>query len=590
MLRGAKIKWKLLLFDDSGIALAFTLVVFLFLALMIMSVYALGHTVRQKIELQAAVDNAAYAGALVQADTLSRIAVLNRALAWTYVQTNRRHTDYLMNRYSHDILRAFWFDSDYASQFEHDNSPRACPRHRSRNYIGNRNAYGWNSEAIGLDMISSQIPGYGYNRDDRNVAGSSSLNKQYGVSSSSWQWASHYNMIPHGDIAVSSSSRSDGYRIRYIYEAARDGVRYPTLETEISAASRNMYFMNRQIQDLIREMNRRIFEAVRQSVNDNHTTDSFLLLVGGMAIREGDYHADQMEERLFECPSETVFLSRHYKSAHSSCNQDGWAGLGWWPSFQESVMGKRSGFYRAYTGDYYVHSWKVQSFIWDCQDGCKQYAPGGNPDGDYAPATLYTRAARSVRLGYFPNLLRPGASATDPWGNWETGLGAQYWNYNRSITIRPRVLLSNFFGKDGSIVVAAKRPVQNPFSLLFGSPEESEIGFYGAYRYKDAEGIPMPIDLWAVAASRAGVRNPGAAAGEYHATWQNEGGWNLFVDDWDAVILPLAKAWKFGENGKWSDAGTGGENASDILAAVRTELRPVTFTTDSNEVNYDVLH
>ena len=590
MLRGAKIKLKLLVFDDSGIALAFTLVVFLFLALMIMSVYALGHTVRQKVELQAAVDNAAYAGALVQADSLSRIAVLNRALAWTYVQTNRRHTDYLMNRYSYDILRTFWFDSDFASQYEHDNSPRACVRHRSRNYIGNRAAYGSASEAVTLDMIRTQIPGYGYNRDDRNVAGSSSLNKQYGVSSSSWQWASHYNMIPHGDVSVSSSVKGDAYRIQYIYEAARDGVSYPSLETEISAASRNMYSMNQQIQELISEMNRRIFEAVKRSVEDNHSTASFSLLVGGLPIREGNYHADRMEERLFECPSETVFLSRHYKSAHSSWSQDGWAALGWWPSFQESVRGRRSGFYHAYTGDHYVNSWNVQSFIWDCHDGCKQYAPGGHPDGDYAPATLYSRTARSVRLGCYPNLTAPSVPASRAWADWATGLDAQYWNYNRSITIRPRVLLSNFFGKDGSIVVAAKRPVQNPFSLLFGSSGESEIGFYGAYHYRTADGNAVPIDLWAVSASRAGVRNPGGAAGEYHVSWQKEGSWNLFVDDWDAVILPLAKAWKYGENGKWLETESGADNVSDLLDAVRADLNPATFATDSREVNYDVLH
>ena len=94
MLKQAKIKLKSLIYDDSGVAMAYTIMVFLFFFMLCVSTYAMSENIRQRMELQNACDAAAYSGAVVQADMLSRIAVLNRALSWTYMQTNRRQMDY----------------------------------------------------------------------------------------------------------------------------------------------------------------------------------------------------------------------------------------------------------------------------------------------------------------------------------------------------------------------------------------------------------------------------------------------------------------------------------------------------------------
>jgi|GEM_PF-4149308 len=91
----AKIKFHTLLFDDSGIAMAYTIVTFLVFFMICISTYAMSENIRRKMELQNACDAAAYSAAVVQADMLSRIAVLNRALSWTYLQTNKRHMDYV---------------------------------------------------------------------------------------------------------------------------------------------------------------------------------------------------------------------------------------------------------------------------------------------------------------------------------------------------------------------------------------------------------------------------------------------------------------------------------------------------------------
>ena len=97
VLETVKRKLQELIRDDSGVAMAYTVVVFLFFFMLCASVYAMTENIRQKIDLQNACDAAAYSGAVVQADMLSRLAVLNRALSWTYSETNKRHMDYTVD-------------------------------------------------------------------------------------------------------------------------------------------------------------------------------------------------------------------------------------------------------------------------------------------------------------------------------------------------------------------------------------------------------------------------------------------------------------------------------------------------------------
>jgi hypothetical protein len=87
--------WK----DESGVVLAVTMIVFLSLFLMALSVYAVGETVRLRIEVQNAADSAAYSGAIIQADCNSRVAALNRAMSWTYVNLCRMEMDYIVDKW-----------------------------------------------------------------------------------------------------------------------------------------------------------------------------------------------------------------------------------------------------------------------------------------------------------------------------------------------------------------------------------------------------------------------------------------------------------------------------------------------------------
>ncbi len=97
--------------DESGVAFAFTVTVSLIIFLFGFAIYACGETVRQRIELQNAADAAAYSGALVQADTISRIAVINKAMAWNYVMMTRRQLDHIVGAWLGKVIERWQNDS-----------------------------------------------------------------------------------------------------------------------------------------------------------------------------------------------------------------------------------------------------------------------------------------------------------------------------------------------------------------------------------------------------------------------------------------------------------------------------------------------
>ena len=99
--------------DTDGFAVMLTLSIFLFLFVLCAAVYAVGETIHQKIRLQNACDAAAYSAAVVQADGLSRMATINRAMSWTYVQMTNHQMDYITYRWLK--LTAKRFEEDKAN-------------------------------------------------------------------------------------------------------------------------------------------------------------------------------------------------------------------------------------------------------------------------------------------------------------------------------------------------------------------------------------------------------------------------------------------------------------------------------------------
>ena len=89
-------KTKELFRGDEGVALVVTLALFMFLYVSCAGVFAVGRAVKERVLLQNAADAAAYSAAVAQADVLSRIAVINRAMAWTYEDMIQCQHDYVL--------------------------------------------------------------------------------------------------------------------------------------------------------------------------------------------------------------------------------------------------------------------------------------------------------------------------------------------------------------------------------------------------------------------------------------------------------------------------------------------------------------
>jgi len=103
--------------DERGYAVMATLAIFLFLFVLCAAVYAVGETIHERIKIQNACDAAAYSAAAVQADGLSRMACVNRAMSWTYVQMSNRQMDYITYRWLWLTCKRFGEDRDNAKGY-----------------------------------------------------------------------------------------------------------------------------------------------------------------------------------------------------------------------------------------------------------------------------------------------------------------------------------------------------------------------------------------------------------------------------------------------------------------------------------------
>ena len=110
--------------DSRGAALAITLAFVMPIYLLVIGIYGIGEVVRSKIELQNAADAAAYSASVVQADYLSRIATVNKAMAWTYVDLQKRSLDLAMDVFCKYVFIQFQKDLNMARQ---NNTP--CHMH-----------------------------------------------------------------------------------------------------------------------------------------------------------------------------------------------------------------------------------------------------------------------------------------------------------------------------------------------------------------------------------------------------------------------------------------------------------------------------
>ena len=106
--------------EESGVALMMTLSIVLLLYILCAGVYSIGETVRQKIEIQNAADAAAYSAAVVEADGLNRMALINRAMSWTYIQLTNMQIDYITYKWLELVVKRFDDDREMCEKHNAD--------------------------------------------------------------------------------------------------------------------------------------------------------------------------------------------------------------------------------------------------------------------------------------------------------------------------------------------------------------------------------------------------------------------------------------------------------------------------------------
>ena len=122
------------------------------------------------------------------------------------------------------------------------------------------------------------------------------------------------------------------------------------------------------------------------------------------------------------------------------------------------------------------------------------------------------------------------------------------------------------------MVTATLQHSANPLPQLFGAS-----GIYSG-------NLLFPYQPVAVSAARAGIRLKPQGAGEYcvfypgdtvSASEYTNGVWNLCEEDWDAVMLPISRAWcPAPESGQFDDYDEGShvKYSSDAILEKAYEL------------------
>jgi hypothetical protein len=467
LLKGFQICCRRLWKDESGVVLATTVVVFLTLFVIASAVYAIGETLRERIEIQNAADAAAYSAAVLQADANSRIASINLAMGWTYAQQVKMEMDFIVNKWLIMSLVA-WVK----------------------------------------DFIKVRI---------RAALSFCSLGPFTG--SDDWYCGqSHFN-----NRKAMKLNGHDWVDVKDVVNAIK-GAKALKLLFPIIKATMNINGMNKAEEKIIDKLEDKIHKAVKKALMENiKQSRNDRLSVGKTAdIRfvmltepKKCYKVMGSEHAFLRC----VFGRGTHAKDLFGIGTDVW--------FVENGIGRK---YQQ-AGDTLKAEWSYYGNNWFI------------PVVACAPSPVPTTGHSSV-LG-------------------QDGYKAKFYE---TAICKPQELTPAYFEKAGAIVVGVARKLQNPFQFMF--KHKKPTGLYGLYTVPSG-GDTGSHYMWGVAAARAGYRDRGRPDGSYNTTvdsfeqefdpvvpisevpkwWSDNHGWvglsphNLSETDWDAVLIPLHRAW-----------------------------------------------
>ena len=282
--------------------------------------------------------------------------------------------------------------------------------------------------------------------------------------------------------------------------------------------------MQQQLTDIKSNLHTRIQQSVDSLLPENNK-----VLYGGKSEKSSSGF-------LTEINDETDIFARYKKRFNVDLTET-WSDRPWWRYDSENKC-------RIFYPGHLKLNWTGYGVKWECESGLHN-----------AALSPISSEENTVNAGVSPSVL-----------------GGTDWGSNmKSVSLLPFKIDKSFFGKEGSIVVAAKAPIPDLFGNVFGKNKFLNFRVDG--------------NLWAVAAARAGYRN-----GEKYenSKFLNEDQWNLFEDDWEPMFLPVGRCWK-----SWDGEKFTGDDAYKVLEAVAENLDIDISENGLNlneKVNLDVLH
>ena len=550
MLTGAKLTLKRLFYDDSGVAIAYTVMASLFIFMLCVSTYAMSENIRKKLELQNACDAAAYSGAVVQADMLSRIAVLNRALSWTYSQTSKRNMDHIICDWINNINIAYT-NCRYRTPFtcsvrvsQYYDCPSCAGGITGYNnvnggkipiYCGRCGGAGGTTKFYPPDTpftggIGVEACHVCYGGDRHNPTAGVTQNV---IGTSGWfiGWDTHEGINLNFNTVA-----EDSYDVQLsTLRSVRASIAAAVL-AQLDSGYANIGSINAAIDFLRRNLNVFVSNAIITTMNNNCNNEGYIWNCG-----TNNWNSTASPSYLINITSDNSIANKeayflNYNNHNTTEFQTGTDV--WW-----NVQTNASGIRRIYTGA-----------------------------GSAVPTTTTTLSARfqywATLWGVDPYTLQHHFVAPTINGGVNGIVPTDAAHFSMPYS-QPVKLSKNFFGKNGSIVVAAKKSMVNPFEIIFGS-DDSKSGLYGAFNGTGR-------DMWAISAARAGVN---LRRGGYEVQWPGErvsslynssSIWNLCEEDWDAVMLPVARAWNDTDENRWGSQSID-TTTSNLLNSARSAL------------------
>ena len=510
--------------DEDGVALVTTLAVFMFMYLVCIGVYAMGTAVKTRIHLQNACDAAAYSAAVVQADTLSRIATLNRAMAWTYIAMSRRQMDYIVDRWLGHTLQHYNDDRTAAVNWYLSGSP-CCLWKGNHSWL-----YGlgpvitlnnhWSTSDIEIESVRAAYQGH--------------LSGQY-ANGSFYASSDMASQIDQDKRTIADMNWALKYEL-----AQNMPIRIRNAVDEV---------VNNNLASDIRNRCRPPF--VQQCTSPVSSGSGYLRMLRNVDFDEDRFSAFVRQNSMVSTLGPGSRYGQWFVRGNGSVPTEGNNGL------------QRS--YRHWSLGNLQSSWSWQSFRWICTD--PEYHTAGYLEGIPRCSHVHDaiRCACTGGAGTFRANVYGDNNAV--WNNRYIGEKAE-----------PYILTKAFFDKQGTITVGLACENQNPWAPILGSAIR---GIFSAFNYGSE--LPWtPQYTVCFASAKAGwkeqlnwgnvesVENNRA----YRVDWE-DGDWNLCQSDWDAVLIPVRRAESLARSKNWEGTVGGflSTYAENGLGAFRTRMR-----------------